>query len=38
MAVIYTQKTGLAHFFTMEYECTVVLNVPEVRQSRDPGE
>jgi len=38
MAVIYTQKTGLAHFFTLEYECTAVLNVPEGRLSRDPGE
>ncbi|SFU18328.1 hypothetical protein SAMN05192562_10941 [Kosakonia arachidis] len=34
---LYT-KTGLAHFFTLKYECTVALNVPEGRLSRDPGE
>lgn len=38
MAVIYTQKTGLAHFFTMKYEYPTMLNVPEGRLSRDPGE
>ncbi len=38
MAVIYTQKAGLAHFITKKYVSVRVFIVLEVLLSKDPDE